>query len=92
MDDITAKYSRFCRLCNDIDKDNVWVIELQKTPFAIFFAAIKAEYHKTPNASVDSIYQDILTKSKIDISSVKTEKTERIKRYVDYFLNLVKIL
>lgn len=91
MDGVQEKYINFCKLCNDISKDNEWVIELQKTPSNLFLIAMKSKYSEDPRITIDEIYNQMINKAKILDKDIKDDHRVKLKRYIDYFSQIVAL-
>lgn len=91
MEVIQEKFDRFKLLCNDIDKENDWVIYFNKdVNLELFLFTIQSKLNADSSHSVDSIYNDILTTSKIDSFKISQSQQEKVRRYIEYFMAIAK--
>lgn len=87
MEIVELKYNNMKKLCNDIDSENEWVKQLQEVPLSAFIATIKAKSH----LKEDEIYNTLIEKSQIDPKKLPNHEV-KIKRYIEYFSQISKII
>ncbi len=88
MQEINKKYYNLQQLLLSIDPTNEWVLKLKDTPCDLFLITIKT---KINNMNVNTMYDELKTKSNIDPKLLEPNE-ERLKRYLEYFTEIAKIV
>ncbi len=90
MQEINVKYNNLKNFVKSVDDTNDWVIYLQSVPFEAFHLTVK---QKVSNGlSLDEIYKDIVNTSKIVPEKLTDDIEKKIRRYVEYFVQIAKIM
>ena len=86
-----AKFGRFKDVCKGIDENNAWVIYFCKdVDLSLFLFTIKSKLLLNPNVTINGIYKEILETSKLTEEVVGKGVRDIVKRYIEYFLAIVK--
>ncbi len=92
MEEDRKKYVNMQKLCLEIDSNNEWIISLVKSPLEMFLATIRKKMLDNPNCNTDSMYRNIIEISLIEESNIKEDDKVKIKRYIEYFMKIVKVI
>lgn len=92
MEEVRKKYVSMQKLCLEIDVNNEWVISLVKSPLELFLATIRKKMLDNPNSNTESMYRNILDISLIEESNIKEDDKVKVKRYIEYFMKIVKVI
>lgn len=86
-----AKFGRFKKLCLKIDDKNEWVIFFCKeVNLRTFLFTISSKLAVNPKVTIDDIYKGLLETTKVSDEIVGNGVRDIVKRYVEYFLAVVK--
>ncbi len=89
MDVVQTKYVSFQKFLLEIDCRNDWIVWLPSVNLNSFLMTLKDKY--SAKMSIDEIYKSLIETAKIENDKV-TPHEERVKRYISYFVEIVKVL
>jgi hypothetical protein len=86
MEILNENYEKFKGFCNEIDKNNEWVVYLQTIPIELFINTLRSKSHMTQ----EQIKDDLIEVAKLDKDLVKKHEV-RLNRFLCYFLEISKL-
>lgn len=90
MQSLESRYNNFIQFCLKIKPDNEYVQKLQTVPMPFFLKAIKDKYDES--LTEDNIVDIICEKCGLIKSEINPDDLNKLKRYIDYFGEIVRAL